>query len=157
MSEINKLLMNTESAKENSRTISDRRQCPTPIISRYTFIGGKRKNIRRNENKKNHLFVDLYSTRLLIAVMALLCLSCIDAYMTLELIDKGKVVEANPVMAYFLNFGILPFTTVKFVITAFSLIILCLLKNVNITRICLPLAFKIYIVIIAYEVYLFTI
>ncbi len=151
--------MNINKPEENSnkRTVSDRRKCPTPVISRYTFFGGKRKIIRRGENKKDHLFVDLYSTRLLIAVILLLCLSCLDAYMTLELIDKGTVVEANPIMAYFLDFGILPFTTIKFVITAASLVVLCLFKNVNVTRISLPIAIKIYILIIAYEFYLFVI
>ena len=101
--------------------------------------------------------MDLYSTRLLIAVLTLLCLSCLDAYLTLVLISKGKVVEANPIMAYFLNMGIMPFTTIKFSITAISVVIMCLLKNVSITRISLPLAIKIYLLIIAYGCYLFTI
>jgi hypothetical protein len=149
--------MNESIHVKNRRIVSDRRKCPTPIISRYTFIGGRRKIIRREEDKRRYLFVDLYSTRLLIAVLSLLFLSCLDAYLTLTLIEKGSVVEANPVMAYFLNHGILPFTIIKFTITAVSLIILCVFKNVYITRISLPFAIKIYVIIIAYEFYLFTI
>jgi len=149
--------MDTKSANISERGSSDRRELPTPVISKYSFIGGKRKNIRRSGNRKEHLFVDLYSTRLLIAVLGLLCLSCLDAYLTLVLISKGKVVEANPVMAYFLNMGVMPFTTIKFSITAISAVIMCLLKNVSITRISLPFAIKIYLLIIAYEFYLFTI
>ncbi len=141
---------------DDSRDASDRRKCPTPIISRYTVIGGKRHTIRRDEDKKKHLFVDLYSTRLLVVVMLLLGLSCLDAFLTLELIDKGKVVEANPIMAYFLSYGIVPFTVIKFVITASALIVLCVFKNVNITRVGVPLALKIYMAVIAYEIYLFT-
>ncbi len=153
------IIMNNKfpAEKTNIRDKPDRRKCPTPIFSRYTFSGGRRRIIRRRDNKKQHLFVDLYSTRLLIAIIGLLCLSCLDAYMTLELIDKGKVFEANPIMAYFLDFGILPFTTIKFIITATALVILCLFKNVNITRISLPIAIKIYILIIMYEFYLFVI
>lgn len=149
--------MDTKSTNISERGSSDRRELPTPVISKYSFIGGKRKHIRRAENRKEHLFVDLYSTRLLIAVIGLLCLSCLDAYLTLELISKGKVVEANPVMAYFLNMGVMPFTTIKFSLTALSAVIMCLLKNVSITRISLPFAIKIYLLIIAYEFYLFTI
>lgn len=144
-------------AGRNSRLILDRRKCPTPIISRYTFYGGRRKSIRRKRDKKTIIYVDLYSTRLMMAVLSLLLLSCLDAYLTLELIAKGHVVEANPIMAFFLDYGTTPFTVVKFVITACCLIILCLFKNVKITRICLPFALKMYMIVIAYEFYLFMI
>lgn len=147
--------MENKTRDADMRTISDRRRFPTPVVSRYTVFGGRRKTIRRLEDKKKHLFVDLYSTRLLVAVMVLLVLSCIDASLTLALIDKGKVVEANPLMAFFMDYGIVPFTIIKFAITAFALVILCLFKNVNITRIGLPVAVKIYLAIVGYEVYLF--
>jgi len=156
---INKLVRKNslvEKAGESSGR-SDRRQRPTPIISRYTFRGGRRKIVRRNEDKKQHLFVDLYSTRLMIAVLSLICLSSIDAYLTLSLIENGKVVEANPVMAYFLDYGIMHFTLIKFGITATALIVLCVFKNVNITRISIPVALKIYLVVILYECYIFMI
>lgn len=139
------------------RIIKDRRKCPTSIISRYTFYGGKRKTVRRDRDKKGHIYVDLYSTRLLIAVLSLLLLSCLDAYLTLELIGKGQVVEVNPIMAFFLQYGPAPFNLIKFIITACCLTVLCLFKNVRITRICLPIAIKIYLMIVGYEFYLFTV
>ncbi len=140
----------------NIRNLSDRRNCPTPVFSRYTVWGGKRQTIRRETEKKRHLFVDLYSTRLLIAVLALLCLSCLDAFMTLSLIETGNVIEANPFMAFFLDYGVIPFTVGKFIITASALTVLVLFKNVRITRYSLPVAISIYIAIIIYEIYLFT-
>lgn len=139
------------------RIANDRRKCPTPIISRHTFYGGKRKIVRRDRDKKMYIYVDLYSTRLLVAVVALLLLSSLDAYLTLELIGKGQVVEANPVMAFLLQYGPTPFNAIKFIITAGCLTVLCLFKNVRITRICLPLAIKIYLAIVVYELYLFTV
>lgn len=147
--------MNNE-LTNNIRIIPDRRRCPTPIFSRYTVWDGKRKTIRREAEKKKHLFVDLYSTRLLIAVLALLCLSCLDAFMTLSLIETGNVVEANPLMAFFLDYGIMPFTIGKFMITASALTVMVVFKNVRITRYSLPIAIKIYIGIVIYEIYLFT-
>ncbi|RJQ45084.1 MAG: hypothetical protein C4538_09060 [Nitrospiraceae bacterium] len=137
--------------------LPDRRKCPTPVVSRYTFFGGRRKTIRRVCDKKTCIFVDIYSTRLLIAVLALLVLSCIDAFLTLSLIEKGSVIEANPVMAFFLNRGVYPFSVIKYTITAIALIILCVCKNVNITRIGLPVAIKIYLAVIIYEIYLYMI
>ena len=116
----------------------------------------KRKTIRREPEKEKHFFVDLYSTRLFIAVLALICLSCLDAFLTVSLIERGNVVEANPFMSYFLDYGIMPFTLGKFIITASALLVLVLFKNVKITRYTLPVAIKIYIAIVIYELYLYT-
>ena len=138
--------------KDCSRDHSDRRQQPTPVISRYTFGGGRRKTIRRVTEKRTHLFVDLYSERLLFIVATVITLSCTDAYLTLLLIEKGKVVEANPFMASLLSYGVFPFILVKFLITASALLVLCLFKNARITRISLPLAVKIYLCVIVYEI-----
>ncbi len=149
--------MNATTITNNSRDRIDRRKVPTPIISRYTLYGGRRKIIRRNYEKGKHIFVDLYSTRLFIAVLALLLLSGFDAYMTLTLINQGSVYEANPFMAYFLDYGIIHFTVAKLIITISCICILCLFKNVRLTRIGLPVAIKIYILIVAYEFYIFLI
>jgi len=142
---------------EDIRVITDRRTRPTPIVSKYTFSGGQRKIVRRLPDKQKHLFVDLYSTRLLLIVIALLLLSCTDAFFTLALINKEVAYEANPIMASVLSYGVLPFNIVKFTMTAFALIVLCLFKNAKITRISMPVLIKIYIAIVAYELYLFTI
>lgn len=99
--------------------------------------------------------MDLYSARLLFLVATIITLSCVDAYLTLALIDKGKVIEANPIMAALLSYGILPFVLFKFIITASALLVLCLFKNARITRISLPLALKIYLCVIIYEIYLY--
>jgi hypothetical protein len=64
-------------------------------------------------------------------------------------------VEANPIMATLLSYGVLPFISVKFIVTASALLVLCLLKNARITRICLPLALSIYLCVIIYEIYLY--
>lgn len=99
--------------------------------------------------------MDLYSVRLMVALVSLLTLSCMDAFLTLELIDKGTVIEANPFMAYVLRFGTTPFALIKFVITACALVVLCLLKNVKMARVCLPCAIKLYLLVVLYELYLF--
>ena len=149
--------MKTTTSTKDSRNQSDRRSTPTPVISRYTLQGGQRKTVRRDYEKGKHLFVDLYSTRLFIAVLVLLLLSCFDAYMTLTLIDRGSVYEANPLMAYFLDYGIMHFTAAKLIMTITAICILCLFKNVRLTRIGLPLAINIYLLIVAYEFYIFLI
>ena len=92
----------------------------------------------------------------MIAVLSLICLSCLDGFLTLSLIESGKVVEANPIMAYFLEYGVLPFILFKYIITALAITVLTLFKNVRITRLSLPFAIKIYFAIIIYEFYLYS-
>ncbi len=142
--------------ERDNRICADRRRGPTPILSRYTIWGGQRMIIRRGTDEKKHLFVDIYSTRLMIAVLSLICLSCLDGFLTLLLIEEGSVIEANPIMAYFLGYGALSFTLFKFNITALALTVMVLFKNVRITKYCLPFAISVYIAIIIYELYLYS-
>lgn len=145
--------MHTSINNTDRRVHSDRRRQPTSI-SRYTFIGGRRKIITRETDKKKHLLVDLYSPPLLIMLLSLLLFNYVDTYLTLILIKQGIVVEANPFMAFYLEYGVLSFVLTKFFITAISLTILCLFKNVYIARIGLPFSIMMYISVIIYEFYI---
>lgn len=133
------------------RTVTDRRKQPTPFISKYTFTGGQRKTIRREKDKKNYFFVDLYSTRLLITLLILLSLNISDSYFTLTLIEKNIAAEINPVMAFFLGYGHTPFSLAKFLITYVPLIILCLCKNSPVARVLIVFVILFYFLIIVYE------
>ncbi len=133
------------------RTLTDRREGPTPILSRYSFAGGCRKTIRRESDKEKFFFVDRYSIKLLITLLFLFLLSCIDAYLTLALIEKNMIVEANPVMAFYLDHGNMFFISAKFFITAVSIVILCICMNVSVVKIALPSAVIIYLLVIMYE------
>ncbi len=136
------------------RKFNDRRKRPTPILSRHTFLGGQRKYMRREDNKGNHIFVDVYSTRLMIILLSLLIFSYVDAFLTLSLIKAGIITEANPAMSFYLELDTSYFILNKTLLTALSLVILCLYKNVLITRIGLPFAAITYISVIAYQVYI---
>ncbi len=133
------------------RIVPDRRKRPTPFISKYTFTGGQRKTIRREEDKKKYFFVDLYSTRLLITLLVLLSLNISDSYFTLTLIEENIAAEINPIMAFFLGYGNTPFILAKFLITSVPLIILCLCKNSPVTRVLIVSVILFYFLIIAYE------
>lgn len=133
------------------RTVPDRRKQPTPFISKYTFTRGQRKTLRREEDKKNYFFVDLYSTRLLITLLALLSLNLSDSYFTLTLIEENIATEINPIMAFFLGYGNTPFILAKFLITSIPLIILCLCKNSPVTKVLIVSVIVFYFLIIVYE------
>lgn len=164
--------MHESRIESEKRFSNDRRRNPTPMISRYTFFSGQRKTMRRKHDESSHLFVDHHSTWLFAALMMLLLLSVLDACLTVVLIDRGRAIEANPVMAFYLKHGIVTFTMTKFFMTAFFLTIFCLFqnyyvrsyclvkreyRNVYITRRSLPLVIKLYLLVVIYEIYLFVI
>ena len=60
-------------------------------------------------------------------------LSIFDALFTLILIKNGST-ELNPVMAYFLQHGLLPFIVVKYFLTSIGVVILLIFKNVILTK-----------------------
>lgn len=81
----------------------DRRQRPTPMLSRYTFRGRRRK-IRRDREINGGYYVDRQSTFEVVAVLSLLVLTVTDALATLHILAKGGS-ELNPIMASTLELG----------------------------------------------------
>lgn len=143
-------ISNTLSDKDK-RFHLDRRRRTTPLVSRYTLAGGRRRTVRRATDRGRHLFVDFYSPRLMVALLAVLIFNYIDSYMTLTLLQKGLVFEANPFMSFHLENGISPFIINKGLITAASLTILCIFKNFKFARIGLVLSLIAYVSIVLYE------
>ena len=94
----------------SNRSGKDRRTKSGFNIRSFLF-GGKRENIRRQEDIKRIFYVDHYSPGLFFAIVSILFLCVIDALLTLFLLDHGAY-EINPVMAYFLKFG--PYTFLAF-------------------------------------------
>ena len=138
-------------ANSDKRIISDRRRFPTPILCRHTFIGGRRKTARRNDDKKIYIFMDRFSSKLLVFLLLLLLLNCIDAFLTLSMIYEGSADEANPAMSFLLKHGALTFIISKFFITSFAVVFFCLFKNVKAARIGMLFLIFMYILLIMYE------
>ena len=109
------------SDKTDRRSGNDRRDRKRFNI-RELFVYGRRENIRRQEDIREIFHVDRYSTALFGAIVAILFLSVMDAFLTLFLIDHGAV-EINPLMAYYLNIGPLTFIVVKYLLTSLSVFV----------------------------------
>lgn len=136
------------------RTVPDRRMQPTPILSRYT-LGGKRKAVRREEDRRRHIYVDQYSLRFFILLMAILLLGLADAFLTLHHVNVNNAEELNPIMNFFLGMSPKIFFNVKYILTGLCLIVLCLHKNLPIVKYLLGVVFLIYLVIVLNHLYLF--
>ena len=114
----------------NKRSGLDRRKRKIPRL-KYLLFGGQRKMIRRSEDKQQMIILDNYSPRLLTFVLIILTLSLADGFFTLHVTDHGAI-EANPVMAYFLDLSPWAFMSVKYLLTCLSVICFLILNNLYI-------------------------
>jgi hypothetical protein len=143
-----------EEENQKRRTVPDRRRGPTPILSRYT-LRGQRKDVRRDEDRRRHIYVDQYSLRFFLLLMAILLLGTADAFLTLYHVHVNNAEEMNPIMDFFLGIGPKMFFNVKYILTALCLTVLCLHKNLPIVKYLLGAVLLIYFVIVLNHLYLF--
>ena len=68
----------------------DRRRSPTPRFSRYSLWGGRRRGPRRGEECEGS-FVDVYGTRLILAVLWIALMNVGDSFFTLVHLQAGGV------------------------------------------------------------------
>ena len=140
------------------RSGRDRRKIGIPEV-KSLFLYGSRKSIRRKEDKYKTIFFDQYSTQLIVAIIAVLFLSLIDAMLTLFLIDNGAS-EMNPIMAYFLEFGPYTFLGVKYFLTCYPALIILIFQNFFIRKLKIfarslfSYAIGVFLVVIGWEVFL---
>jgi hypothetical protein len=130
---INLLSDSCDELDRERRCGMDRRQTNRADF-RYFLINGRRESARREEDQTRIFFFDRYNQRIFAAITAILMLSIFDALLTLILIERGST-ELNPVMAYFLEYGPLPFIISKYLLTSFGVVVLLIFKNVFINKI----------------------
>ncbi len=114
------------------RSAGDRRRKALPPL-RYLIAGGRRREVRRVEDSHRIVLLDRYSPKLFAAILGILCLSLLDAVLTLYLVEQGSS-ELNPVMDYFLKKGPLIFTVAKYVLTCVAVLIFLVLANSVVPR-----------------------
>ncbi|HDL19280.1 MAG TPA: hypothetical protein ENH29_09515 [Bacteroidetes bacterium] len=142
---------------EQKRELEDRRKKPTRPISRYSFIGRRKKN-RREVEKKNY-YVDRYEPGILFIFITVLIFCALDALLTLKLLQYGGI-ELNPFMAVLIRKDSVLFFIVKIAITAVNTLILLLHKNFVVFgwfkfRTVIYSVFLLYFGLIVYELHLF--
>jgi len=137
----------------------DRRDRPTSPVTRSSLFG-TRKHIRRVEDRQRYFYVDRYSVRAVVTVVATIVLSLTDAVLTLKLVATGAE-ETNPVMDFFLQRGAVPFLVVKYLLTGTCLVMFLVLKNHRFLRgtvsvkVIMMAVLLMYLLLICYEIILF--
>lgn len=87
-----------------------------------------REYARRAEDRQRIITFDRYPRPLLTAIIVVLSLSLLDAFLTLLLIAQGAT-ELNPVMHYYLGHGPQIFLLVKYGLTVLSVMIIVIAKE----------------------------
>lgn len=131
----------------------DRRQRRTPRFSRYMITGGRRRHVRRTEEREG-AFVDAYDPILLFGLLWIAFMNAGDSFFTLVHLQNGGT-EVNPVAAMLLGTGRTGFVLLKSGVIAAALCVLCVHKNFHIARIGMWTAAAAYTLLFAYHLALF--
>lgn len=132
--------------------LGDRRNNGTPRISRYSFGGGRRRDVRRDEEREG-TFVDLYSPKILVIIGWVALMNGLDSFFTIYHLQAGGI-ELNPVAAGLLESGRFGFVFGKAFMITLALLVLVLHKNFYLARIGLMAAVSTYTALICYHLWL---
>jgi hypothetical protein len=136
----------------DKRLGGDRREQPTPALSRYTLLG-RRKAIRRKEDQPKGGYVDRYSPILLFFLILIIGLNILDAFFTLLILDlKGW--EANPVVRSVIDLYGTEFWIWKFFIVSVSIALLCLHSRFRLVKEVIVGISCLYLLVVAYQIFL---
>ena len=129
-----------------TRADGDRRKKPTLPISRYAFQG-RRHMVRREEDKETYVYVDRYGAKLFGLLIFIIILCVADAHLTILNLNLGAE-EMNPFMDLLIQSSTRQFFWVKYILTAASLVLLCIYKNKPLVRRVLVMLSMLYVLII---------
>ena len=145
--------MEFSAAIPEQRSSLDRRQFTWRTVA-YGFTFSRRREHRRVVDG-DVIFLDWHHPWLFFLAVGTMIFSCLDAFMTLQLIDRGMY-EVNPVMRAVLGHGTTAFAVSKMVMTGTSILMLVFLakaKFLNRVRagLFLTIFFSLYACLVCYE------
>jgi len=80
------------------RMLPDRRERPTPVVSRHLVFGRRRRN-RRRTDPQGRYYVDWVDGRYAWALLATVAFIFFDTFSTIHILNRGGL-EMNPLMAW---------------------------------------------------------
>jgi len=138
---------------ETSRIKVDRR-----IVSWRTVLFGffrSRRHATRRGAEEEPVFTDWHHPWLFFLSVGIMLLSCLDAFFTLQLLDRGAI-EINPIMAAVIGKSATTFAVSKMVLTGFGILALVFLAKARFmnrfrTGLILTVFFSFYAVLVCYQ------
>lgn len=138
----------------DKRILRDRRKQPTPLLSRYIFLG-RRGSFRRNTDRERGGYVDRYSSGLFSILILILALNILDAIFTIIVLDH-RGWELNPLVRSAIQIYGDKFWIWKFGIVSGSLIVLCLHSKFRRVKTIIMAVCSIYTLVVLYQIFLIT-
>ncbi len=138
---------------EERRDEKDRRRHNWRTVTYCGLRGrGRRRHARR---EGNNYYLDWYAPGLVLTGVGVLVLSCLDALLTLTLLNRGAY-EANQFMAHLLSIGISTFVATKIAITSVGILFLLMHSHFRILKVTngkqvLKVLLSVYGALIVYE------
>ena len=137
----------------SARTEDDRRATSWRTVV-YGFMRSRRRGTRR-DTEAEPIYTDWHHPWLFFLAVSIMLMSCIDAFLTLQLLDRGAI-EINPVMAAVIGHSAMAFAVSKMVLTGFGILALVFLSKSRFfnrirTGLLLTFFFSVYAVLICYE------
>ena len=145
--------MEASTAILDQRASTDRRSVSWRTVT-YGFTFSRRHTHRRSIDD-SVIFLDWHHPWLFFLSVGTMLLSCADAFLTLELLNKGMI-EANPVMQSAMNQGTAFFISVKLILTALGIFVLVFVAKAHFlnrfrTGLFLTVFFSAYACLVCYE------
>ena len=145
--------MELTQAATDQRELADRRTFSWRTVF-YGFMRSRRHDFRRTD-ELDVRFIDWHHPWLFFLSVGVMLMSTVDAFMTLQLLDRGMV-EANPVMQAVLGQGTTTFAVTKMLMTGTGILTLVFLAKAKFlnrfrTGLFLTVFFGLYACLICYE------
>jgi hypothetical protein len=142
----------TENATQ-CRTDADRRSFTWRTVF-YGFLRSRRRVTRRTAEGEA-MFTDYHHPWLFFLAIGIMVLSGMDAFFTLQLLDRGAI-ELNPVMDAVIGQGITTFAITKMLLTSFGILALVFMARSRFmerfrTSVILTVFFVFYSILVCYE------
>ena len=149
--------INPDLVMTERRHVKDRRIRATKPISRYTFVGRRKRSQRFSE--LDNYYVDRYELHLLIMTGLIIVFCVLDVYFTLEILRFGGT-ESNLLMSVLMEKNLALSLIVKFFLTIIGTVFLLVHKNFKFfsaikIHVFIYLIFSVYFVLILYELGVF--
>lgn len=145
--------MTTSTAILKDRSKVDRRRFSWRTVF-YGFTLSRRR-VHRRAVDNEVIFLDWHHPWLFFLATGTMLLSCADAFLTLQLIDRGMI-EANPIMNAVMAQGTAVFTSTKLAMTGVGILVLVFLAKSRFlnrlrTGLFLTSFFTFYACLVCYE------
>ena len=139
---------------DERRAASGRRRRPTPMFSRYIVKGGRRRHVRRVEEREG-AFVDVHGPGMLLVALVIVALNLLDAFFTLLFLAHGGT-ELNPAVQMVLesSWHPWPFLVLKTVGIGIACSFLIIAKHFRPARIGLAFVIVGYSVLLGWHFFL---